>query len=272
MKWLSALALLALSARVQADDFAAKFAVVMIDDQSEAKFGAFPFDRRLLAQAVDACARDRAKAVVLKFFFDQARSAASDTALRDAMRRVPVAVQARIASGEGSTRPIPARFSFGQTRLSAAVRGDRAWVPLHELMDAAAAVGFVDFDRPSIPLVEEYRGVAYKSLVVCCLELALDASARIDSGRVYFGGSSLRVDDSNVYRATLGHQPIAMISFADLLAGKAAREAIEDRVVIIGWDSARTPTVTTGAEAIRIHRFFAECLAACYRELRKSNK
>jgi CHASE2 domain-containing sensor protein len=58
------------TAFLRGDEFADKFAIVMVDDQSEAKLGPFPYDRALYAKAAEVCANDGAKAVVFKFFFD----------------------------------------------------------------------------------------------------------------------------------------------------------------------------------------------------------
>lgn len=268
MKFLITVALLTLTPPLRADEFAARFAVVMIDDKTEAKLGAFPYDRAVIARGVNRCAENGAKAVVLKFFFDHAKTATGDSALRDAMRKVPVALQARLWTTEGTMRSIPRKFGWAEGQLPTGVRGNVAWVPLDDLMDAAMAVGFVDFDRPDIPLVEDYRGLSYKSLIVCSIELALDTSARAASGKVYFGGRSLRVDDSNVFHANLSNTAVSVISFADLIEGRIEPRQIDGRVVIMGWDAARTPTIKTEVGAVRIHRYFVNCLAACYRELK----
>ena len=270
MKVIAAIALLLIAASARAGDFASDFALVMIDDETEAKFGAFPYDRKLYAEAVDACARYKARAVVLKFFLDQAKSAEGDTALRDSMKRIPVALQARLESTEGSSQRIPSKFGFGQQRLAAGVRGDRGWIPLPSLLDVAAAIGFVDFDSPEIPLVEEYRSMPYKSLILCCLELAIRAPARVATdSRIYVGSGYLPVNASNIYRADVSRlESLKIISFAHLLAGDVKKEEIEGRVVIIGWDSTRTSTLPTEYGKMRIHRLFSQLVAASYRTLK----
>ena len=261
-----AILVFATAAFLKADDFASHFAVVMIDDETEAKLGAFPYDRAIMAKAVDACVRAGAKAVVLKFFFDQPKSEAGDAALRDAMTRIPVALQVRLENSEGRPLPIPPQFSFGKAHLPAAVRGDLGWIPLPGLMDAAVAVGFVDFDGPTIPLVEEYRGVGYRSLLLCCLELALDAPASVEPGRIHIGRGFLPVSALNTFHADLGQlESIKVIPFVQLLSGEVTEAEIKKRVVVIGLDSARTPTLATERGRIKIHRFFIQCLAASYR-------
>jgi len=249
--------------------FPADFAVVMIDDTTEKKLGPFPYDRAKMAAAVDACGRLHAKAVVLKFFFDQAKSSDGDAALARAMGEVPVAIQACLNSDDGLPQDLPARFEFEDVGARAKVRGVRGWIPLPALMEAASRVGFVDFNSPDIPLVERYRGAPYESLVLCCLELATGTRASSPKkGRIEIGEGFLPVDPLNVYRATPdGSEAYGTISFANLLEGSVDEGEIRGRVVIIGMDTAKMPTLTTPAGAVGIHRYFVQCLASAYRDL-----
>lgn len=274
MRIITAVAILLLAGSAKAGDFASDFAVVMIDDETEAKFGNFPYDRKLYAEAVEVCVLYNARAVVLKFFLDQTRSVEGDTALRESMKKIPVALQARLEPSEGSSQPILPKLGFGQRSLATEVRGDRGWIPLPGLLDVAAAVGFVDFDSPEIPLVEEYRGEAYKSLILCCLELATGATARVATdSRIYIGSGYMPVNASNIYRADISQlESLQVISFARLLAGDVQKEEIEGRVVIIGWDSSRTPTLPTEHGRMTIHRFFSQLAAAGYRTLKANQK
>jgi len=242
----------------------------MIDDATEALIGPSPYDRSVMAKAVDRCARAKAKAVALKFFFDHPKSAAGDLALVGSMKKIPVLIQARLEDTEGTGQPIPKRFRFGETRVPAAASGDKGWIPLPSLMDAAADLGFVDFASTQIPLVEQYKGDAYKSLIICCLEMAAGGPAYIEPGnRVRIGNGFLPVNESNVYTASLKDlDPIKPISFARLIAGEVKSDELAGRVVIIGWDSSRTPTLPTPDGPVPIHRFFVQCLADCYRTLK----
>jgi hypothetical protein len=123
--------------------------------------------------------------------------------------------------------------------------------------------------RPDIPLIEEYRGASYKSLVLCCLESATGEPARVTGkNRIEFGGKFLPVDRQNVHYAMLEPlENLQVISFASLVSGRVSPEAIAGHVVIIGWDSPRTPTLPTPFGPMRIHRLFVQCLAATWRAL-----
>ena len=120
-----------------------------------------------------------------------------------------------------------------------------------------------------------YQGAPYKSLIVCCLELATNEQAHIGPGdKIWFGRGFIPVDKSNVYKGDLPREaptPAEVISLATLLSGKAGRDKIAGRVVIIGWDSARTPTINTEGGKTRIHRLFIQCLESCYRTLNASS-
>ena len=269
-----ALFLLLAAAAARAGDFAAEFAFVMIDDETEARFGPFPYDRKLYAEALDACANNGAKAVVLKFFLDQERSSAGDALLRESMGRIPVALQARLDAEGGTSSIIPAKFGFAAGRIATSERGDRGWIPLPIFLENAAAVGFVDFNTAVIPLFEEYQDAAYKSLIISCLELAIEAPARISAaGRVYVGSGYLPTDGTGGYRAEWHLQgPMKTLSFGRLLAGEVKRAELEGRVVIIGWDSASTPTLATEHGKVGIHCFFLQCLAASYLALQANSE
>jgi CHASE2 domain-containing sensor protein len=126
-------------------DFNTAFALVMIDDATEQTLGPFPYDRSLYARAIEACARLKARAVVLKFFLDEPKSVAGDAALAAAMKKIPVFLQARLESGSGTPQPLLARFRYaGGGRTATAVRGDRGWIPLPQLQENAAGVGLLD--------------------------------------------------------------------------------------------------------------------------------
>ena len=71
------------------------FALVMIDQASESRYGGFPIDRALVAQVVDKLAAAGVRAVVLKFFYDLPSNSASDAALAAAISKIRVLLQSR---------------------------------------------------------------------------------------------------------------------------------------------------------------------------------
>jgi CHASE2 domain-containing sensor protein len=254
--------------------FSSDFTVVMIDDATVAKLGPPPYDRSRMAAAVDACARLHAKAVVFKFFFDRPRTFMGDTSLAAAMRKLPVSLEARLDKAEGTQLTLPIRFAFTGRNLEASVVGDRGWIPMPLLSDAAVSVGFVDFIEPSIPLIERYQGESYPSLVLCCLELVAGSQATFDiDGEIRIGAGFLKVDERNVYTADLNRlEDDPFVSFSDLLEGNVAEGLFAGHVVVIGLDSVGTPTLSTAQGPMRIHRFFIKCLESAYRDQKRSER
>ena len=100
----------------------------------------------------------------------------------------------------------------------------------------------MDFNSPQIPMVETYQRKTFKSFVVCCLEAALEKPAVFSAHRVTFGNRSLGLDERNVFHAQFSAaQPWEALSLVQLLDGNVAADELKGRVVIIGFDSSKTP-------------------------------
>src|SRR5690242_6326838 len=111
-----AILLCALSTALRGASFREDFAVVFIDAASEAKFGTFPLDRSILAEAIRQAASLGAKGVVLKFFFDQPKSEVSDLSLEQALTNTPVLLQARIDDSQVQPNALPNHFTFPRVK------------------------------------------------------------------------------------------------------------------------------------------------------------
>lgn len=258
--------LLFCASALSAGQFKDQFAFVTLDERSEQSLGAMPVDRAVIARAVTACKDAQAKAVVLKFFYDLPKSEEGDAALARAIAALPVALQARLEGDEAATTPLLPRFAIqGQPRSN--VSGDRGWIPLPLFQAAASHVGFVDFTNFEVPTVEIYQGVHYKSLIINCLELAYGVNAVYKSEAVMIGERYLPVDLANVFHASLVSVSVEAISLVDLIKGDT-NYLIRDKVVILGWDSPKTPSITVEGRTVAIHRFFVECLASAHGSLK----
>lgn len=261
-------ALLFAAMALHADDFGERFAFVAIDEQTEERFGSMPLDRRIIAKAVDACRAAEAKGVVLKFFYDQPKDAEGDAALADAISKLPVAIQARISEEDGTETEIPSRFSIGR-RVPVEIQGARGWIPFPALLSSAAQVGFVDYRTPKeVPMVVGYRDRYYKSLVLICLEMAYDSAAKFEEGGlIYIGPKHLAASSQYSLGVKLSEtNSIQPISLLDLLSGKSGQD-LRGRVVVIGYDTPKAPTITIFTKSYGIHRYFIECLASAQRDL-----
>lgn len=256
------LVLMLLPAAAFAKDFSNDFVVVFIDETSEARFGSFPLDRSIISQAIERAADAGAKGIVLKFFFDQARSPGGDVALAKALSRLPVALQARIDDTEKAPNRLPERFFLADRAIKSEVAGKAGWIPLSKFSEQAADVCFVDFVSSPIPLIETYQNKPVKSLVLCATELATGTKAVIRSSQaIFFGKSEIRVDALNRVSVQFApDRPISTLAFNDLFDGKLSPAKLQNKVVIIGYDGTSVPRIG----GVGIHRLFVQILRAFY--------
>jgi adenylate cyclase len=280
MRWLILLACAA--SAVWADEKAAEvrppspFAVVMIDAATEARLGAFPYDRGVYTKGIEALAAAGARGVVLKVFIDRAKSAEGDAALVAAMGKVKVIVQARLDDAEAKPNVLPWKFRMKDVQASSEVRpapleARAGWVPIPAVAGVAYDLGFID-STPSIELVPvavKYRGVYYKSLYTAALELAGGKPASMVAGsEVKFGEKSIGTDARCFAGVKLpAADGLVAHSFVDLLDGKVPAEALKDRVVILGYDGARMPANETAIGKVKGHRCFCYQLFSLWERL-----
>ncbi|HEV8543114.1 MAG TPA: CHASE2 domain-containing protein [Verrucomicrobiae bacterium] len=219
----------ALSTALRGASFHEDFAVVFIDAASEAKFGAFPLDRSILAKAIRKAASLGAKGVVLKFFFDQPKSELSDLSLEQALTNVPVLLEARMDDSQIQPNALPNQFTFPGVKARTRVSGQTGWIPLLRFSEKAAGVGFVDFSTTVVPLLETYQSRTVKSLTVCCIELATGKKAIIQpSESLKFGTRELRMDSHNGVSVKLpAKDDLEYIPFHRLVAGETPAGEIE---------------------------------------------
>jgi hypothetical protein len=171
--------------------------IVMIDQAAETELGKFPIDRAHIAAAIEAIERAGARAIILKLFFDQPRSAASDERLANALRtKIPIVLQARVDDTESKSNPLPSRFFLPEHKVapSAAFSGRNGWLPLPSLAAHATAVGFIDALNPA-PIVEVYRGKTVPSLFLIAAELMLGQKVTVaPNTRIRVGARELLED------------------------------------------------------------------------------
>ena len=269
MKPLLALLLFCLAATVMAKDFSQDFAVVFINEATEARYGRIPLERSLLAQAVDNASKAGAKAIMIKFFLDQARTATSDQQLATSIATTPVLLQARIDPSEHNPNELPKRFTLPETDYSTAISGDSGWIPLPAFAEHAHDVCFVDFDDSPVPVVETYQGKTVKSLLLCAAELAIGQKAIITPSKsLAIGQYTAPLDALNRVTVTSPTLPtFTSLEFNQLIDGTHPTSALQDKVVIIAYEGANIPTVKTPFGDIGLHRRFVQLLQTFYESL-----
>ena len=226
------------------------FVPVFIDARTEARLGAFPYDRAVSADALLALEKLGAKGVVMKFFFDQPKGAGDD-ALANAMTKLPVVLQARCDDSEATPNLLDARFSTAVTsQMGFGMTCKAGWIPLPTLQKPAADVCFID--QPAIdvvPSLERYQDRAVKSLYGCALRLAGMSMPTIDRS------GSVKID----LRKSADYQ---VISLLDVLDGKVERAKIEGKVVVFGYDGKLAEMFDTPIGRLSAHHGFMAILLA----------
>jgi adenylate cyclase len=266
--WLMAASVVAASGRAAAEERGpdSPFVAVFIDAKTEKTLGPFPYDRAILAKAIDKSVESGVRGVVLKLFVDKPKTARGDGALVDAAKRTKLLVQARLDDSEPHPNALPDRFALTAPIEGKLLSGRSGWLPLPELSGAAHDLGFVDYRViERMPLFERYDGKLVKSLCLSCLELALGTRAQIVTAH------SVRIGDKTVELDEYGEigveyptkDDLRSISFSDFIE-QPARPELKDRIVIIAYDSERFEPVKTPAGAIRPHRAFVYALTSMY--------
>jgi hypothetical protein len=258
-----------LSSTLLGASFRDDFAVVFIDAASEAKYGAFPWDRSLLARAIRQAGDFGAKGVVMKFFFDQPSGEAGDSSFAAALTNLPVLLQARLDDTEAHPNPLPDRFTLPTVRAQTGIFGRSGWIPILRFIANARDVGFVDFNSTQVPLLEAYQSRTVKSLVVCCIELATGKSAVTGpDGNMKFGTNELRLDAQCCVTAKLpAKNDLAYIPFHQFLAGETPASQINGKVVILGYDGPNAQSFATAIGQVKAHRLFVYDLQSIYEQV-----
>ena len=263
MKLLIAVLLLATSMSVCAASAGSHpFALVMIDEASERRYG-FPVDRAVVGQAVEKLAAAGVRAVVLKFFYDQAGDSASDAALASALGKTRVLLQARIDDSEARPNKIPDRFAVNVAAGPVAISGKSAWVPLPLFANRAHNIGFVDIiSADRLPAYERLLDKNYLSLTVATMSVALGgAQVAIHPGKLLrIGQKSVALDDkSQIVLSRAAYQDAdstSYFSFADVVDGKVSLQSLRSKVVVVGYHGSKMHSVSTSAGAVKAHLAF----------------
>lgn len=189
----------------------AEVAVVAIDDDTLAKVGRFPFRRSLHAKAIEELTRAGARVIAYDVQFSERTADAEDRALQDAI----VASKRVVLATTGSS----------------VESGPNILFPDDVLARASARVGDARFpERAGGAFRRVPRSVeGLPSFAVVAAEVAAGRPISTDGFR---DGAAL-ID----YRGPGGSVP--SVSFADLLAGRAPRELLVDRVVVVGTTAPR---------------------------------
>jgi hypothetical protein len=235
------------------------FVFVMIDSHTEALYGTLPFNRALVATAINKLAAAKARGIVLKFFYDQPSTEQNDHLLEQSICAAPVALQASLNDAEGTTNGLEPRFTVNAVPtpgLLPLFSGDKALIPLKRFRRCAEDVGFVDSTVSEIPLVEIYQGKMVKSLHLIALEMASNQKAEIGpSGSVRLGKTRLDLKHHIVFPTT---NSLSYIPLHEVISDAANtwQTKVKQSVVILGYDGKNIHSIETPLGPLGAHRFF----------------
>jgi hypothetical protein len=238
------------------------FVFVMIDSKTEAIHGTLPFNRALMAKAIDKLAAAKAKRIVLKFFYDLPSTEDEDRALEASICAAPVALQAGLnETEEATTNAIEAKFQSDAKPLPGLLlAGNSGFIPLRRFSKCAQAVGFVDHFNGSdeIPLVELYQDKMVKSLWLVALEMASGQKAHVEpSGHVQFEDKRIALDVMH----HIHYPPTNVVSYIPMHeilkdGGQTWQPKVENAIALIGYDGKKIHTIDTAIGPLGAHRFF----------------
>jgi hypothetical protein len=253
------------------------FVFVMIDAQTEALHGNLPFNRALVAKAIDKLAAANAKGIVLKFFYDLPSTEETDHALELSICAPPVALQAGLDDNEGTTNALEAKFEIdANPPRELPLAGDKGLLPLRRFSRCAYAVGFVDSfnGTDEIPLIELYQGRMVKSLWLVALEMASNQKAHVDpSGDIRFDKEQIGINVTHHINFPSTNS-LSYIPFHEILsnAAKTWQGKVRQSVVIIGYDGKKIHSIDTSMGSLSAHRFFIYGLLSLSKSFEENGK
>lgn len=267
------LAVLALAfTQAEAASFQSKFAVVVVDAQTEAKIGGFP-SRAVLSQLIDRIAAGNPKSIILKYFLDTPGNEADSILLARSIGKTRVILQATINKEPPISQLLDERFFFSGPLgpLKPALSGDKGWLPQKRFADRAPNVCFVDVVNPEqVPMLELFHQRPVESLYACALAEAFgESKLQADRHRISFGDQSLALNEMAEVRIRLEDLEMpASASAFQLLEPKFDPAVFAGKVVILAYTGIRSPILDVHGISIPIHQLFLAQLRELAADLR----
>ena len=268
-----------------------RVAIVAVDDRSLSELGQWPWPRDLIARLVDRIRQSGATAVVLDMLlaepdrFDR-RSASGEEAATDASLARALG-SGRVVLGYaltfGPRAPDPSSCVLHRLDVTLVTRGSRdpaaelfqatdATCSLPALSRAGGSSGYVNAgpDRDGllrrIPLIMAFDGNVYPSLALASVRLALDTRHLALSPlggqrtRLTMDGRDVPLDERGTMLIRFrGKRPtFIQVSASDVLGGRAAAGALNNRIVLVGATALGTGDVVatpfdTSTPGIEVH-------------------
>ncbi len=219
--------------------------IVAIDDDTVEKKGGYPLPRADLAAIVDAIARFEPRAIAVDLLLLDHGSDRGDAALAQALDKRPTTIAAAAVFPK-ARQSITTEESGPAARLP---RAEKFLLPLKAFADHAA-VGVVNLTTDDsgtprgVPMLFRTDDRIELSLPLRVAALATNAEPTIEVDSLRLAGRHVPMDIGHVLPLAFygRHGTVPTISAASVLNGEIAKEAVRDRIVVIG------ATVTGGGD------------------------
>lgn len=236
--------------------------LVLIDEKTEKKLGAFPYERDVLSKGIEQLHELGAKEVLLKVFLDKHKDKRKDKSLANALSNLPVTLQARLDDSELRPNPLISGHKLHTKfkTIKSYLRAESGWLPIIEFSQKAKATGFIDSIYP-VMFVETYKGDAVGSLYFHALESIYDVKIDVKQDRLYLADHELILNQKGeyIYDWSSARQP-EYLSYIDLLEGNVESNKVAGKYVVLGYDGSKIHQVPTPDGLMNAHVAFYQSL------------
>jgi adenylate cyclase len=212
--------------------------IVAIDDVVVDQVGSYPLPRVELARIIDAIARLKPKVIALDLLLIDKGANEGDDALAKSIAARPAAIAAAAVFPD-SNQSVFAGVEQGP--LALLPKAEKFLLPLEKFADHAQ-IGIVNVTTDqtgvprSIPMLFRTSDMVEMSFPLRVVALAIGKEPVIEPSRVLLGEQSIPTEADHAVSLTFygPRRTIRTISAASLLAGDAAPEDIQNKIVLIG--------------------------------------
>ena len=220
--------------------------IVAIDDVVVKQVGTYPLARVELARIVDAIARLKPKVIALDILLIDKGANEGDDALAKSLAQRPAAIAAAAVFPDANQSVFAGDDQGPLARLP---KAEKFLLPLKEFADHAQ-IGIVNVATDqtgvprSIPMLFRTSEMIEMSFPLRVVALAIGKEPMIEPSRVSLGERSIPTETDHALSLIFygPRRTIRTISAASLLAGDAAADHIQNKIVVIGT------TVTGGGD------------------------
>lgn len=250
---------------------------VDFDEKTFDRVRQFPLPRTMVAQVIDAIAKERPKVIGLDMFLSESRTAADDAGMRGALTHAGnVIVASQLPAGPlPAVTPLPA---FCTPEAAGSVSGFCV-----DGQPGALGFAFINLPFDSDGYIRDanlFAGTKPPSesfALMLAQQFTGTAIEPVDAGHVHFRGKVFPLTDAAGKTYLIGswsREPARQVSALDLLDGHVPPELLRDKLVLVGQsnDAARdthyTPLLRyAGADGARLKLPGTQIHAAAIRTL-----